>query len=56
MKFEEAMDRLNVISNEMEKTGISLDDSLSLYKEAVELVDFCKKYIAEAKLSFEVLR
>jgi len=53
MSFEVAMKRLDEISELMEKTDISLDSSMQYYKEAVELVAFCRKYIADAKLEVE---
>lgn len=51
--FESAMTRLNEISKEMESVDLTLDYSMKLYKEAVELVSFCKEYIANSKLSLE---
>ncbi len=51
MSFETAMKRLDEISAEMEKPDITLDNSMKYYKEAVELVAFCRKYIADAKLT-----
>ncbi|MBQ8932152.1 MAG: exodeoxyribonuclease VII small subunit [Ruminiclostridium sp.] len=53
MSFETAMKRLDEISAEMEKPDITLDNSMKFYKEAVELVDFCRKYIADAKLTVQ---
>ena len=55
MSFEAAMKRLDEISCEMEKSDISLENSMRCYKEAVDLVAFCRKYIAEAKLEVEKL-
>ena len=53
MTFESAMDRLNEISKTMENPDITLKNAVELYTEAKELVDFCNKSIAEAKLSLE---
>ncbi len=55
MSFENAMKRLDEISAEMEKSDITLENSMKCYKEAIELVAFCKKYIAEAKLEVQKL-
>ncbi len=51
MSFEAAMKRLDEISVQMEQPDITLDDSLKFYKEAVELVAFCRKYISDATLT-----
>ncbi len=51
LTFEQAMARLDELSKQMEKTDITLDSSMSCYKEAVELVELCKKYLEEAKLT-----
>ena len=53
MTFESALDRLNEISKAMENPDITLKNAVDLYAEAKELVDFCNKSIAEAKLQLE---
>ena len=53
MTFESALDRLNEISKAMENPDIPLKNAVELYAEAKELVDFCNKSIAEAKLQLE---
>lgn len=53
MTFEAALDRLNEISKAMENPDITLKNAVELYAEAKELVDFCSKSIAEAKLQLE---
>ncbi len=53
MSFESAMKRLDEISAEMEKSDITLENSMKCYKEAVDLVAFCKKYIADAKIEIQ---
>ncbi|MCH5323665.1 MAG: exodeoxyribonuclease VII small subunit [Eubacterium sp.] len=55
LSFEQAMARLDELTSQMEKPDITLDDSMNCYKEAVELVNFCKKYLEDAKLSVEKL-
>lgn len=55
MSFESAMKRLDEISVQMESPDISLDNSMKCYKEAVELVAFCRKYIADARLTVQTL-
>lgn len=39
--FEEALERLEEIVHEMEAGELSLDDTVKLYKEGVELAAFC---------------
>lgn len=51
LSFEQAMARLDELTKEMEKPDITLDKSMSCYKEAVELVSLCRKYLDNAKLS-----
>lgn len=53
MTFESALARLGEISKSMENPDITLKNAVDLYSEAKELVDFCNKSIAEAKLSLE---
>ncbi len=55
MSFETAMKRLDELSAQMEQPDISLDNSMKCYKEAVELVAFCRKYINDAKLTVQKL-
>lgn len=53
MTFESALERLTEISKQMENPDITLKNAVELYSEAKELVDFCNKSIAEAKLRLE---
>ncbi|HAG03930.1 MAG TPA: exodeoxyribonuclease VII small subunit [Lachnospiraceae bacterium] len=53
--FEEAMERLNIIVNEMESEETGLDASVKLYKEGVELAVFCKKQLDNAKKAVSLL-
>lgn len=53
MEFEQAMKRLNEISESMGGSELPLEQSMKLYAEAAELVKFCKGYISEAKLKVE---
>ncbi|NLL92268.1 MAG: exodeoxyribonuclease VII small subunit [Ruminococcaceae bacterium] len=56
MDIEKAILRLNEISSEMSKGDISLQQSLDLYKESAELIEFCNKTIKESKLIIEEYR
>ena len=53
--FEKDMQRLETITAELGKQEIALDRSLELYQEAVPLIEKCKNYIQNAKLSVEKL-
>ena len=53
IKFEEALERLAQINEELESENISLDDSVKLFKEGIELSKLCQKKLDEAKLEIE---
>lgn len=54
MDFEKSMARLQEIS-ELMSGELSLEQSMKLYTEAVELTKQCKDYINNAKLTVERL-
>ena len=47
--IEENMARLNEINNLMSDSSIKLEESFKLYKEGVELVEKCKKQLADVE-------
>ncbi len=53
--FEEALIRLEEIVNTMEEGELSLDDSVKLYKEGVELAAFCGGKLTDAKQQVTML-
>ena len=53
IKFEEALERLAEINEKLESEEISLDDSIKLLKEGLELSKLCQKKLDEAKLEIE---
>ena len=53
IKFEEALEKLAEINEKLESEEISLDDSIKLFKEGIELSNFCQKKLDEAKLEIE---
>lgn len=53
IKFEEALDRLAEINEKLESDEISLDESVKLFKEGIELSRICQKKLDEAKLEIE---
>ena len=53
--IEENMMRLSEINNLMSDSSIKLEDSFKLYKEGVELVDKCKKQLADVEKQIVIL-
>ncbi len=53
LKFEEALAKLAEINEKLESDDISLDDSVALFKEGLELSKLCQKKLDEAKLIME---
>ena len=53
MNFEKALERLSEINAKLESEEISLDESVNLFKEGIELSRFCQNKLDEAKLEIE---
>ena len=53
MKFEEALSKLSEINEKLSAEDVSLEDSVKLFKEGVELTKFCQKKLDEAKQEIE---
>lgn len=53
MKFEEALVKLSEINEKLTAEDVSLEDSVKLFKEGVELTKFCQKKLDEAKQEIE---
>ena len=53
--IEENMTRLSEINNLMSDSSIKLEESFKLYKEGVELVEKCKKQLADVEKEIVVL-
>ncbi|MBQ3235989.1 MAG: exodeoxyribonuclease VII small subunit [Oscillospiraceae bacterium] len=53
IRFEEALEKLAQINEKLESEDISLDESVKLFKEGLELSRFCQKKLDEAKLEIE---
>lgn len=49
LKFEEAIKRLEEIVNLMEDDKLSLEDSLKIFQEGMELSYYCNKKLDEAE-------
>jgi exonuclease VII small subunit len=53
--IEENMTRLSEINNLMSDSSIKLEESFKLYKEGVELVEKCKKQLADVEKQIVIL-
>ena len=53
MKFEEALNELASINEKLESSDLSLEDSVKLFKEGLELTKFCQKKLEDAKQEIE---
>jgi exodeoxyribonuclease VII small subunit len=47
--FEQAMNRLEEISQSLESGDIPLEESIKLYEEGIKLVEFCQSKLTEAE-------
>lgn len=56
MTFENKMTRLEEISNLMEESQISLDDSVKLYDEANNLIASLKKELSSARAKVKIVK
>ncbi len=54
-KFEECLQRLENIVNELEKGDLPLEQALTLFEEGVQLSASCRKELEEAEGKVEIL-
>ncbi|HZQ25119.1 MAG TPA: exodeoxyribonuclease VII small subunit [Terriglobales bacterium] len=54
-KFEECLQRLEKIVQELEKGEIPLEKSLTLFEEGMQLSSACRKELEEAEGKVEIL-
>ena len=55
LSFEDALKRLEKITEDLEGEDISLDISLKRYEEGMKLISVCHKKLEEAKKKVELL-
>jgi exodeoxyribonuclease VII small subunit len=55
IKFEDALQRLEQIVDQLEGGDLALDDSLKVFEEGVSLARRCAKYLEEAEKRIELL-
>ncbi len=53
--FEDALMRLETITETMQNSVLPLEEALALYKEGAELVRFCQEKLAAAEQVLQVL-
>lgn len=53
MKFGDALKKLSEINEKLSAEDISLEESVNLFKEGIELTKFCQKKLDEAKQEIE---
>ena len=56
MNFEKAMERLEKITQELSREGITLEESLALYEEGVSLARVCNKKLDETERKIKILQ
>ena len=54
--FESAMSRLEEIVGQLESGRVSLDSSLKLYEEGIELVRFCSDTLDKAERKIKIVK
>lgn len=54
-KFEECLQRLEKIVQELEKGDVPLETSLTLFEEGMQLSSSCRKELEEAEGKVEIL-
>ena len=54
-KFEECLERLEKIVQELEKGEVPLEKSLTLFEEGMSLSSACRKQLEEAEGKVEIL-
>ena len=54
-KFEECLERLEKIVQELEKGEVSLEKSLKLFEEGIQLSSACRKELEQAEGKVEIL-
>ena len=54
--FESAVKRLDKITEELTREGVSLEDALALYEEGVKLASKCATELESAKRKIKILQ
>jgi len=54
LNFEEALERLEEIVDNLESGGLSLNESLEKFTEGIKLIQFCNKELNKAEKKIEL--
>lgn len=54
-KYEEAIERLETITSELEKGDLSLEEALTFFEEGIRLIKTCSSILDEAEGKIQVL-
>jgi len=55
VKFEEAMEKLQKITQELEQENLPLEESLQKFEEGMKLASFCEKKLEEVERKIQIL-
>ena len=55
MTFEESLNKLNELVNQLENGGLDLDKNIEIYEQAVVLRDRCRKILEESERKVQKL-
>ena len=55
ISFEQALERLTILSQKIEKGDIPLDDALNLYKESIELAKICNSKLTAIEQTVKLI-
>ena len=56
INFESAMERLEKITQELNREGITLEESLALYEEGVKLAKICNQMLEDKERKIKILQ
>lgn len=56
INFESAMERLEKITQELNREGITLEESLALYEEGVKLAKVCNQVLEDTERKIKILQ
>ena len=54
MNFEQSLKRLDEIVSKLENNEISLEESIDIYKEGIEVLGSCRRQLEQAELVVKV--
>lgn len=55
LSYEKAFEKLETILEKMNQPGLSLEDSITLFEQADQLVQYCSKKIEQAEKRIDVI-